>query len=90
MNIKRVEYSKRFVKDFKKAPVKIKIAFRNRLELFLVDKYHPILNNHSLVGKYKDYRSINVTGDWRAMFREFEGGKVIFFDTIETHSQLYK
>ncbi len=86
----RIDFSPRFIKSLRKAPRKIQIAFRNRLELFLIDKYHPILNNHSLMGKYKDYRSLNVSGDWRAIFREFENGKVIYFDFIGTHSKLYK
>lgn len=90
MTIKKVDYSNRFLKDLKKAPKKIKVAFRERLEIFLSSKFNPVLNNHALTGEYKNYRSINVTGDWRAIFREFDGGKEIYFDTIGTHSQLYK
>jgi addiction module RelE/StbE family toxin len=86
----KIEYSFRFIKSLKKSPRKVKIALRNRLELFLTDKYHPILNNHSLSGKYKNYRSINITGDWRAIFRELNDGEIIYFDFIGTHSQLYK
>lgn len=90
MKTKRIDYSKRFVKDFRKAPQKVQIAFRHRLEIFLTDKYYPILNNHSLTGKYQEYRSFNVTGDWRAIFREFENGAILYFDLIGTHSQLYR
>ena len=90
MKSARIEFSQRFVKSLKKSPRKVKIAFRSRLEIFLTDKYHPILNNHSLVGKYKNQRSINITGDWRAIFRELDDGEVIYFDFIGTHSQLYK
>ena len=90
MRIRRVDYSRNFLKGLRKSPLEIKIAFRKKLELFSTDKYHPMLNNHVLSGKYKDWRSINVTGDWRAIFREFEGGEVIYFDIIGTHSKLYK
>jgi addiction module RelE/StbE family toxin len=86
----RVDYSKRFIKDLRKAPKKVKIAFRNRLELLLADKYHPLLNNHSLRGGYGQYRSINISGDWRVIFRELENGERIYFDRLGTHSQLYK
>lgn len=86
----KLVYSKRFVKDFRKAPQKVQIAFRHRLEIFLTDKYYPILNNHSLTGKYQEYRSFNVAGDWRAIFREFENGAILYFDLIGTHSQLYR
>ena len=90
MKIKRIDFSKRFEKDLKKSPRKIQISFRNRLEIYLTDKFNPILNNHSLTGKYNGYRSFNVTGDWRAVFRELDGGEIIYFDVIRTHSQLYK
>lgn len=86
----RIDYSNRFIKSLKKSPQKIKIAFRSRLELYLTDRHHPILNNHSLTGKYQEYRSINITGDWRALFRELNGGEIIYFGFIGTHSQLYK
>ena len=75
-----------------KAPLSIKIAFKKRRELFLQDVYHPLLNNHALTGSLQRYRSINVTGDWRALFRIIEtvNGVICYFDTLGTHSQLYK
>lgn len=93
----RIDYSKKFIKGLKKSPRKIRIAFRDRLKIFLKDRSDPLLNNHVLSGRYKGYRSINVTGDlpvrqagWRAIFRELNHGKIIYFDLIGTHSQLYK
>jgi len=85
-----VKFSRKFSKKYNKAPVKVKQAFEGRLKIFLKDKFHPLLNNHPLGGKFKGNRSINVTGDWRAIFREFRSGKLIYFDIIGTHSQLYK
>lgn len=90
MRIKRIDYSKKFIKSLKKAPKKIQLAFRKRLEIFLSDKFNPILNNHALAGKYEGLRSINVTGDWRAIFKEYGDGKIIYFITINTHSNLYE
>ena len=89
MRIKRVDYSRKFEKDLRKAPRKIQTAFRNRLELLLNDKFNPILNNHSLVGKYKNYRSINITGDWRAIYKEYRSGGTIYFSALGTHNKLY-
>lgn len=91
-SFKRIDYSRKFLKQLKKSPLEIKIAFRKRLELFLQDPFHPQLNNHALTGKFSGYRSINVTGDWRAIFSEFEGesGKVVIFEIVGTHGQLYK
>ncbi|MEK7618030.1 MAG: type II toxin-antitoxin system mRNA interferase toxin, RelE/StbE family [Patescibacteria group bacterium] len=85
----RIEYSRRFLKDLKKCSPKIRLAFVSRLELFLGDKFYPLLNNHALGGEYSGCRSINITGDYRAVFEEYEGGKTIYFITIGTHSQLY-
>lgn len=89
----KIEYTRIFDKQLKKSPVKIKIAFRKRLELFLKNSFHPILNNHSLSGKLTGYRSINVTGDWRAIYStESSTSKktLIIFEMIGTHNQLYK
>ena len=86
--VKRIDYSKSFDKQLKKAPIKIKIAFRKRLKLFLLNSSSPQLRNHALVGRYLGLRSINVTGDWRAIYKE--GKEVTIFLFLGTHSQLYK
>ncbi len=87
-NIKRVDYSSKFIKVLKKAPTPIRVATANRVKLFLQDPYNPKLHNHLLTGKYRGCRSINITGDWRAIFLE-EEDRVIFV-ALGTHSQLYK
>lgn len=89
MNIK---FGKKFVKQYSKAPQKIKKAFGFRLEIFKKNPFHPLLNNHYLKGKYLSCQSINITGDWRAIYSETLGkdGKVAIFLTLGTHSQLYK
>lgn len=86
----KVKFSKRFAKSYRKFPVKIRRAFDERLRIFIDDKFRPLLNNHSLVGEYRGCRSINVTGDWRAIFRELDAGEIIYFDLLDTHSNLYK
>ena len=86
----KISYSNRFIKDFENAPFKIRVAFKERLEVFIKDKFNPILNNHGLNGKLKKYRSINVTGDWRAVFSENKKDEEIIFHLMGTHSKLYK
>lgn len=81
-------FSRRFKKDYRKSPEKIRQKFEQRLSLFLSDSYARMLNNHVLTGKWMGYKSINVTGDWRAIFVEVETDNVIFV-AIGTHSQLY-
>ena len=93
-NLSRVDYSRVFTKQLKKAPLKIKEAFRKRRELFFEKPFSLQLNNHQLTGEYKGHRSINITGDWRAIFIEIlddeEGNKTILFKFIGTHSRLYR
>ncbi|PIP31366.1 hypothetical protein COX24_04015 [bacterium (Candidatus Gribaldobacteria) CG23_combo_of_CG06-09_8_20_14_all_37_87_8] len=47
-----------------------------------------MLNNHPLRGNYVDYRSINITGDLRAVFKLINENEAIFV-RVGTHSELY-
>ena len=87
VNSKRVNFTNLFNKQRKAAPLEIKIAFREALELFLEDPNHKLLRNHALTGKYAGVRSIDVTDDWRALYRE-ELERIIFVD-LGTHQDLY-
>jgi len=48
---------------------------------------HPLLNNHDVSKVYTGCRSINITGDYRAIFQD--EGEIVIFITIGTHSELY-
>ena len=85
-----IRFSKGFVKSYDKAPIKVRKAFNTRLVIFRQDKFHPILNNHSLAGSYSPYRSIKVAGDWKAVFRQFQEEDIIYFDILDTNGKLYK
>lgn len=85
----QIEYSKKFIKEFKKCPANIKNSFKIRLAIFIDDEYNSILNHHALSGKLKDYRSINVSSDWRAIFERIDEGNIVYFIAIGTHSRLY-
>jgi addiction module RelE/StbE family toxin len=86
----RIKFSKSFVKKYKKLPKKVKLAFDQRLFLFVKDQNNLLLVNHNLKGKFKEYRSINITGDYRVLYRKFKREDIIVFDAIGTHSELYK
>ena len=92
MKIKRIDFSIQFLKQHKKAPIKIKEAWIRRLETFNKDPLNPQLKNHSLKGRLLGYRSINITGDWRAIYMEYEGKEstIIVFELLGTHNQLYR
>lgn len=86
----QIKFSGKFNKKYRKTPAYIQRAFKKRLQLFIADPYMSLLNNHSLSGIWNGYRSINITGDWRALFREFNDGNLIYFEIMGTHSELYK
>lgn len=88
----KVRFSNSFRKQYNKSPNKIQKAFDDRLKLFLQNSFNPQLRNHQLTGKFRNYRSINITGDCRALYSTNKIGKesVIIFETLGTHSQLYK
>ncbi len=78
----------RFVKRFDKLPKKIKEQFQERRDLFLKNPFHPLLDNHALHGAYAGYRSINITGNFRAIYEPIRQDIVLFIK-IGTHSELY-
>lgn len=84
-----VNYSKSFIKQFEKSPQKIKTQLISRIETFGQNPFHPSLHNHALSGDYANYRSINITGDWRAIYLPMSEKEVLFI-ALGTHSQLYK
>ncbi|MDE2025390.1 MAG: type II toxin-antitoxin system mRNA interferase toxin, RelE/StbE family [Patescibacteria group bacterium] len=87
----RVEFTDLFNKQRKEASLDIKIAFRESLEIFLEDSNNTVLRNHSLdtLGKkYFGIWSIDVTEDWRALYRK-EQDRIIFIE-LGTHNKLYK
>ncbi|MCK4386685.1 MAG: hypothetical protein KAV41_01205 [Candidatus Pacebacteria bacterium] len=79
---------KKFDKKFKKLNEGEKRKFIERRNLFLKNQFDSILNNHSLHGPLKGFRSINITGDLRAVFQEI-GKDVFLFVKIDTHNNLY-
>lgn len=82
-----VNYTKGFIKDSRRLTTGQKEKLKIRLKLFGQDQFDPILNNHALKGKYLGYRSINVTGDLRAIFIKMNDE--VTFVVIDSHSNLY-
>ncbi|MDP3993856.1 MAG: type II toxin-antitoxin system mRNA interferase toxin, RelE/StbE family [Candidatus Doudnabacteria bacterium] len=85
-----VKFKKPFTKKFDQLPKKLQAIVSSRVELFISNPLHLQLNNHALKGKYRGFRSINITGDWRAIFRETGNYQLVTFETIGTHNQLYR
>ena len=84
-----VQYHKLLKKQYKSLSEKMKNNLKQKLHLFRSNTFHPLLNNHSLQGKWKNHRSINITGDYRAIYKEISEEESLFV-RIGIHSQLYK
>lgn len=84
----QINFSKKFCKIYVKAPEEIKKSFKERLLIFKKNKFDKILNNHQLSGDFYFLRSINITGDWRALF--IDNNDVIDFVILGNHNNLYK
>lgn len=84
----KIEYSKRFTKQYTKLNPKIQKHFKQRQRLWLSDPYNPQLHLHMLTGDYAGFYSINITGDIRALYEKI-GDSYVIFGFIGTHSQLY-
>jgi addiction module RelE/StbE family toxin len=81
-------FTKGFDKQFVKLPKVYKDKFKERIAIFRSDPFDEGLRNHALKGKYIGYRSIDIAGDLRALYK-VEGDTVYIFYFIGSHSQLY-
>ena len=84
-----IRFHKNFEKQLKKSSEKQKNEIKEKIKVFLTDPFEKKLNNHALHGKYKNYRSINIKGDLRAVFKLSEDGEEAIFTVLANHNQLY-
>lgn len=84
-------FSKKYVKNYQSLDKKIQKKADNTLVLFVENPLNPLLNNHSLKGKFSDYRSINVTGDYRIRIHPLQEKTYEIVEIIDiwTHSKFY-
>lgn len=82
----KIKYSLYFLKRFKKLNVRIRKSFNKKLSVFRNNPEDPQLGNHPLEREYIGYRSIDVTVDWRAVYKETEIAeeKIAYFVDIGT------
>lgn len=82
-----INFNREFKKRYRSLPPKTKAQALQRIELFKTDPTNPLLRQHPLKGQLAGYRSINISGDMRAVFKR--DGDDVTFVLIGTHSQLY-
>jgi len=85
----KIHFHNNFEKQYKLLNAKQKKKTQERLKLFLDNSFDSILNNHPLKGKYLDYRSINIAGDLRAIYK-FLNDRECIFVAVGTHNKLYQ
>jgi addiction module RelE/StbE family toxin len=85
----KVRFAGEFERQFAVLDIRIKGKFLAAKDVWMKDPFARPLNNHTLAGKYKGYRSINITGDFRAIYR-LEKPDIGVFVAIGKHSQLYR
>lgn len=84
----KIHFHRQFDKQYSQLKGKEKDRAQQRLALFLNNPFDSRLRNHPLQGRYLNYRSINITGDLRAIYKQVGADESIFV-AIGTHSQLY-
>lgn len=82
-----IRFHRSFKKSYIKLPKAVQAAFDERLELLVHDMKHPLLHVHALKGSMYPLQSMNVNGDYRALF--IVAAKTVTFYEIGTHSELY-
>lgn len=85
----KVAFHKRFDKMAAKLPSKLKAQTVERIVLFSKNPLDPMLKNHALNTPYRGSYSINISGDYRAIYNLVDD-ETALFTHIGTHSQLYR
>lgn len=75
-----IEFHRTFKKQYKKLSPKLRRQFLERLEIFKQNRSHNILNNHELPHPYIGCYSINISGDYRALYAAQDDTVTFFID----------
>lgn len=67
-----------FDKDYQQLRKSEQERFKTRLTIFIKNPSDPQLGNHMLKGRYEGYRSINIGGDLRALYKTLNINTIIF------------
>lgn len=88
----KVRFSKEFIKQYKKADVRIRKRVDQQINIFSKNPMDLSLRSHTLRGEYEGQRSIDITSDWRAIYREVkvaDDEPYAYFTALGSRSQLY-
>ena len=85
-----IRFHRNFERQIKKLATNGQVKLKKKLIIFMADEFNPILNNHPLKGKYKGYRSINIAGNLRAVYKRDPNNNCAIFIAIGSHNKLYR
>lgn len=80
----KIYYSSKFLKEYKRLPIKIKLLAEKQERIFRKDPFDPRLKTHHLTGKLKYYLAFSIDYKHRIIF-EFTGENVVWFHSVGTH-----
>ncbi len=86
--IKRIEYSRKFLKSLEKLPKEIIEKAEKKEKIFKENPFHPFLVTHKLSGKEKESWAFEIDYHYRIKFVFLSDEEVLFLD-IDTHN-IYK
>ena len=84
----RAIFHKKFRRHYERLQQGEKRSTEERIHLFYENPFHPLLENHALHGVWQGRRSINITGDLRAIYEEVNSDTAHFV-ALGTHPELY-
>lgn len=87
----KVRFSPDFLRQYKKSDVRIRNRVDEKIAIFLKDPNDLQLDNHILKKEWEGFSSIDITGNYRAIYREGRIGNeiVAYFVALGMHKELY-
>jgi addiction module RelE/StbE family toxin len=81
-----------FMNLYKKSDVRLKKSVDEKLRIFTKNPFELGLDNHALRDEWEGYRSIDITNDYRAIYKEVREGEELnaYLVALGTHKELYR
>ena len=84
----RIFYSRKFAREYRKLPLRIKKIAERKEQIFRKDPFDPRLKTHKLKGSLKGFLSFSIDRKYRIIF-EFINRNTVWFHSVGEHS-IYK
>lgn len=80
----KIYYSSKFAKEYKRLPLKVKIAAEKKEKIFRKNPRDARLKTHKLTGRLREYYSFSIDYQYRIIF-EFREKEIVWFHSVGTH-----